>query len=96
MFTYINDEPIEAGAISSTIMFGNRTVGRCIHDFRGNDTYYIPDVDAKLEGEGSESLAKGCLFFAKYKAFVDEGEAYKYVQDNFSQVAYLMQFGDFD
>lgn len=96
MFTYIDKEPIEAGAVSSTIMFGNRAVGRRVHDFRGDDTYYIPDVDAKLEGEGSESLAKGCLFFTKYKTFVDEEEAYEYVKDNFRQVTYLMKFGDFD
>lgn len=96
MFTYKDKELGLAGSIHSTVMFGNRAVGRCIHDFRGDDTFLIPDVDAETEGEGSPSLAAGTKFFAKYRAFADEGEAYDYVKSNFAQVTYLFEYGDFD
>lgn len=96
MFTYEDVELGLAGSIHSTIMFGNRAVGRRIHDFRGDDTFLIPDVDAETEGEGSPSLAAGAKFFAKYRAFTDEDEAYEYVKSNFAQVAYLFKYGDFD
>jgi len=96
MFTCKDTDLGPAGSITSTVMFGNRAVGRCIHDFRGDDTFLIPDVDAETEGEDSPSLAAGTKFFAKYKAFADEGEAYDYVKSNFARVAYLFKYGDFD
>ena len=59
------------------------------------ETYLIPDVEVGLS-EPTEGLLEGCEGWIEFKAFADYDEALKYAEDNFKDVSYLFEVGDYD
>jgi hypothetical protein len=100
-FEYSESEDLGKGRHRQVILYKGREVGYLVSKEKNwlapiEESYVIPDVEKGLS-EPTDALLEGKKGWIDFKVFVDDYDAaFAYVEQNFEQVAYLFEVGDYD
>lgn len=100
-FEYSESVDLGKGKHRQVIIYQDKEVGYLISKEKNwlapiEESYVIPDVEVGLS-EPTESMLEGKKGWINFKVFVDDYDAaFVYVKQNFEQVAYLFEVGDYD
>lgn len=100
-FEYSESVDLGKGKHRQVIIYKDKEVGYLVSKEKNwlapiEENYVIPDVEVGLS-EPTESMLEGKKGWIDFKVFVDDYDAaFAYVKQNFEQVAYLFEVGDYD
>jgi hypothetical protein len=100
-FRYSESVDLGRGRHRQDIIYNGKEVGYLISKEKNiltpiEESYIIPDVEKGLS-EPTSGLVEGKKGWIEFKVFVDDYDAaLKYVEENFEQIAYLFEVGDYD
>jgi len=100
-FEYSESVDLGRGRHQQIIILGGKEIGFLVSKEKNwlapiTESYVIPDVEVGLS-EPTSGMLDGKKGWIEFKVFVDNYEsAFKYAKDNFEQVAYLFEVGDWD
>lgn len=100
-FEYSESEDLGKGKHRQIIIYKGKEVGYLISKEKNilapiEESYVIPDVEKGLS-EPTDALLEGKKGWIEFKVFIDNyNAAFAYVKQNFEQVAYLFEVGDYD
>lgn len=98
-FTYSDSYDSGKGRHRQTIIYKGKEIGYLVTIEKNwfaplEELYLLPDVEYGLQpGEYMRGGAKGWIDFKRFK---DYDEAFAYASQNFEEVAYLFENGDYD
>ena len=98
-FTYSDSDDLGNGRHRQTIIYNGKEIGYLLTIEKNwfaplEELYLLPDVEYGLQaGEHMRDGAKGWIDF---KRFTNYDEAFAYASQNFEEVAYLFENGDYD
>lgn len=98
-FTYSDSYDSGKGRHRQTIIYRGKEIGYLVTIEKNwfapvEELYLLPDVEYGLQpGEYMRGGAKGWIYFKRFK---DYDEAFAYASQNFEELAYLFENGDFD
>lgn len=99
-FEYSESEDLGKGRSRQTIMYNGKEIGYLVSIEKNllspiEEIYLLPDVDYGMS-EPTDSLRDGAKGWIDFKRFTDYDEALAYASQNFEQLAYLFEYGDYD
>lgn len=99
-FSYSESYDLGKGRHRQEIIFNGKEVGYLLSIEKNwlapiEEKYIIPDVEVGMS-EPTSGLLDGKLGWIDFKVFTDYDKAFEYVSQNFEQVCYLWEFGDWD
>jgi hypothetical protein len=100
-FHYSESVDLGNGYHTQGIIYNGKDVGYLISKEKNilapiEESYIIPDVEKGLS-EPTNGLLEGKKGWIEFKVFVDDYDAaLKYVEENFEQITYLFEVGDYD
>jgi hypothetical protein len=100
-FEYSESVDLGKGRHRQVIIYKGKEVGYLVSKEKNwlapiEERYIIPDVEVGLS-EPTETMHEGTKGWIDFKVFVDDYDAaFAYVKQNFKQVAYLFEVGDYD
>ena len=100
-FHYSESVDLGNGRHRQDIIYNGKEVGYLVSKEKNilapiEESYIIPDVEKGLS-EPTSGLLEGKKGWIEFKVFVDDYDtALKYVEENFEQITYLFEVGDYD
>jgi hypothetical protein len=100
-FHYSESVDLGKGYHRQEIIYNGKEVGYLVSREKNwlapiTESYVIPDVEEGLS-EPTSGLLEGKKGWIEFKVFVDDYDAaLKYVEENFEQIVYLLEVGDYD
>lgn len=99
-FEFGEHEDLGRGRHRQVILFNGKEIGFLLTIETSplaplKEVYVIPDVDEGMS-EPTDSLRDGAKGWIEFKRFTNYDEALKYATDNFEDISYLFEFGDWD
>lgn len=98
-FSYSDSQDLGKGRHRQTIIYNGKEIGYLVSIEKNwlspiEERYILPDIEYGLQaGEHMRGGAKGWIDF---KVFTDYDEAFRYASQNFEELAYLFEYGDYD
>ena len=100
-FEYTESVDLGNGRHRQIIIYKEKEVGFLVSKEKNwfapiEESYVLPDVEIGLL-EPTDGMLKGKKGWIEFKVFKDDYEAaFEYVKNNFEQIVYLFEVGDFD
>ena len=98
-FTYSDSDDLGKGKHRQTIIYKGKEIGYLLTIEKNwfaplKELYILPDVEYGLQP--GECMLDGKKGWIDFKRFKDYDEAFAYASQNFEEVAYLFENGDYD
>lgn len=99
-FNYSDSVNLGNGRHRQEIIFNSKEIGYLLTIEKNwlaplEEIYLLPDVEVGMS-EPTGGLLEGKKGWIDFKRFTDYDTALKYANDNFDNIAYLFEFGDYD
>ena len=99
-FSYGDSEDLGKGKHRQTIIYNGKEIGYLLSIDKNwlapiEEKYILPDVDYGMD-EPTEGMLDGKKGWIDFKVFDNYDEAFNYASQNFEQLAYLFEYGDYD
>lgn len=98
-FTYSESDDLGKGRHRQTIIYNGKEIGYLLTIEKNwlaplEERYVLPDVEYGLQA--GEHMLDGKKGWIEFKVFKDYDEAFAYASQNFEELAYLFENGDYD
>lgn len=99
-FTYSDSDDLGNGRHRQTIIYRGKEIGYLVTIEKNllaplEEIYLLPYIDYGMQ-PGGEALRGGAKGWIDFKRFTNYDEAFVYVSQNFEEIVYLFENGDFD
>lgn len=98
-FSYGDSEDLGRGRHRQTIIYNGKEIGYLLTIEKNvltplKEKYILPDIEYGMES--SDIVLDGKKGWIEFKVFDDYDEAFRYASQNFEELAYLFEYGDYD
>lgn len=99
-FEYSDSEDLGRGKHRQVIIYNGKEIGYLLYIEKNwlapfEEKYILPDVEYGMS-EPTDSMLDGKKGWIEFKVFDNYKEAFAYARQNFEQLAYLFEYGDYD
>ena len=100
-FSYSDSEDLGKGRHRQTIIYNGEEIGYLVSIEKNwlapiEERYILPDIEYGMQPSDGGGLLDGKKGWIDFKVFTDYDEAFKYASQNFKELAYLFEYGDYD
>lgn len=100
-FSYGDSEDLGRGRHRQTIIYNGKEIGYLLTIEKNvltplKEKYILPDIEYGMKSSDSRIVLDGKKGWIDFKVFDDYDEAFRYASQNFEELAYLFEYGDYD
>lgn len=100
-FSYGDSQDLGKGKHRQPIIYRGKEIGYLVSADKNwlapvEETYILPDVEYGLKPSEGGGLLDGKKGWIEFKRFKTYDEAFRYASQNFDELAYLFEYGDYD
>lgn len=100
-FSYSDSEDLGRGRHRQTIIYKGKEIGYLLSIEKNTlapieEKYILPDVEYGMQPSDGGGLLDGKKGWIDFKVFSNYDEALRYASQNFKELAYLFEYGDYD
>ena len=100
-FSFDDSQDLGKGRHRQTIIYRGKEIGYLLYIDKNwlapvEEIYLLPDVEYGMEPSEGGGLLDGKKGWIDFKRFKNYDEAFRYASQNFEELAYLFEYGDYD
>ena len=100
-FSYGDSQDLGKGRHRQTIIYRGKEIGYLLYVEKNwlapvEENYILPDVEYGMQPSEGGGLLDGKKGWIDFKVFKNYDEAFRYASQNFEELAYLFEYGDYD
>ena len=100
-FNYSDSEDLGKGRHRQTIIYNGKEIGYLVCIEKNwlaplEERYVLPDIEYGMQSSDGGGLLDGKKGWIDFKVFTNYDEAFRYASQNFEELAYLFEYGDYD
>jgi hypothetical protein len=100
-FSYSDSEDLGKGRHRQTIIYNGKEIGYLLYVEKNwlapvEENYILPDIEYGMQPGNGGGLLDGKKGWIDFKVFKNYDEAFRYASQNFEELAYLFEYGDYD
>lgn len=100
-FSYSDSEDLGRGRHRQTIIYKGKEIGYLLSIEKNplapiEEKYILPDIEYGMQPSEGGGLLDGKKGWIDFKVFGNYDEAFRYASQNFKELAYLFEYGDYD
>jgi hypothetical protein len=100
-FSFDDSQDLGKGRHRQTIIYRGKEIGYLLYIDKNwlapvEEIYLLPDVEYGMEPSEGGGLLDGKKGWIDFKRFKNYDEAFRYASQNFEELVYLFEYGDYD
>lgn len=100
-FSFDDSQDLGKGRHRQTIIYRGKEIGYLLYIDKNwlvpfEEIYLLPDVEYGMEPSEGGGLLNGKKGWIDFKRFKNYDEAFRYASQNFEELVYLFEYGDYD
>ena len=100
-FEYSDSEDLGRGRHRQVIIYNGKEIGFLLEIEKNwlapiEERYVLPDIEYGMQPDDGGALLDGKKGWIDFKVFDNYEEAFAYAKQNFQEIAYLFEYGDYD
>lgn len=100
-FSFDDSQDLGKGRHRQTIIYRGKEIGYLLYIDKDwlapvEEIYLLPDVEYGMEPSEGGGLLDGKKGWIDFKRFKNYDEAFRYASQNFEELVYLFEYGDYD
>ena len=100
-FTYSDSDDLGRGRHRQAIIYKGKEIGYLLSIEKNplapiEEKYILPDIEYGMQPSDGGGLLDGKKGWIDFKVFSEYDEALRYASQNFKELAYLFEYGDYD
>ena len=100
-FSFDDSQDLGKGRHRQTIIYQGKEIGYLLYIDKNwlapvEEIYLLPDVEYGMEPSEGGGLLDGKKGWIDFKRFKNYDEAFRYASQNFEELVYLFEYGDYD
>lgn len=100
-FSFDDSQDLGKGRHRQTIIYRGKEIGYLLYIDKNwlapvEEIYLLPDVEYGMQPSEGGGLLDGKKGWIDFKRFKNYDEAFRYASQNFEELVYLFEYGDYD